>query len=322
MGATWRRRVFIDLVELSQDAIKEKKEKAMRQLALDADYTGFSFAPSDFMKEYLDEKNKDPKSEQAIAAASKLFCHMTNFVAQHHGWHTGGDLAPSPYLDVEMDIDQIDLLNPTPRDVQMAAIIDQCSGKKARKVIAKRRIEFISGNVNSYARILSGPQQLERIKTFNDLSASIAVLQREKQAEAEKSRKEKKNKEVEKAANKVEKDRVAKEEHAKLSPGCKADVEKGIDWVLLCNNTRRKEILKIHFGYSSGLSKLKMADTERELRKYMGPTLEQNETGNTSGESNDVALISLPPLLLVPIPEPASYQNETLDNNYNGEEAC
>ena len=115
---------------------------------------------------------------------------------------------------------------------------------------------------------------------------------------------------------------MAKEEHAKLSPGCKADVEKGIDWVLLCNNTRRKEILKVHFGYSSGLSKLKMADTERELRKYMGPTLEQNETGNTSGESNDVALISLPPLLLVPIPEPASYQNETLDNNYNGEEAC
>ncbi len=69
-----------------------------------------------------------------------------------------------------------------PQDIQIAAIINKKAGKKAKTVITKRCIEFISGNVNSYARILNGPQKLERIQTFNDLSASIAVLKRKRDA--------------------------------------------------------------------------------------------------------------------------------------------
>ena len=83
-------------------------------------------------------------------------------------------MVPSAYLDVEISRDQVDLLNPTPRDVQLGAILDQCTGRKAKKVIANRRIDSITGN--SYARILSGPTQLEKIKTYNQLSASIAQL--------------------------------------------------------------------------------------------------------------------------------------------------
>ena len=149
----------------------------MHQLQLDADYTGFSFAPSDLLEAFA--KEKQDRSECRETAAEP-FHHMTNFVAMHHGWHTGGSLIPSPYLDVEVSNDQCDLLNLTPRDVQMAAIIDQCTGRKATKLIAKHRIEFIKGNVNSYARILNGPQQPEKIKTFNDLSASIPAFQKEK----------------------------------------------------------------------------------------------------------------------------------------------
>ena len=58
-----------------------------------------------------------------------------------------------------------------------------------------RRIDFISGNVNSYALIINGSHQLKLIKTLNDLATSIAVLQWEKHAETKKSLKEKKNKE-------------------------------------------------------------------------------------------------------------------------------
>ena len=83
---------------------------------------------------------------------------MTNFVARNHGWHKGGYLAPSPNLHVEFISNQRELLNPTTRDVQIGANIDQFSEKKANKVIAKRRIEFVSGNVNSYVRILNGPK--------------------------------------------------------------------------------------------------------------------------------------------------------------------
>ena len=219
---------------------------------------------------------------------------MTNFVAMNHGWHKGGNMVPSAYLDASITNDQVDLLNPTPRDVQMAAILDQCSGKKARKVIAKRRIEFISGNVNSYARILNGPIQLQRIKTFNDLSASMAVLNKEREEVAEKSREEKKKQEEEKAEQKAEKGRLAKDESDKLGPGCKADVDKGIAHVLTLNNNRRKLILKIHFGHVAGLLKMKVADTERELRKLMEELHDDVATSETVGVFNDVHDIPLP----------------------------
>ena len=46
-------------------------------------------------------------------------------------------------------------------------------------MIAKRRVDFVTGNINRYARILNGPVQLENIKTFNQLAASIAELQQD-----------------------------------------------------------------------------------------------------------------------------------------------
>ena len=92
-------------------------------------------------------------------------------------------MIPSAYLDVESTKDQIDLLNPTARDVQLGAILDQCIGQKAKKVIAKRRIDIVTGNVNSYARVLNGPTHLEKIKTYNQLASSISQLQRERDAQ-------------------------------------------------------------------------------------------------------------------------------------------
>ena len=89
-------------------------------------------------------------------------------------------MVPSKILDVVVSRDQVGLLNSTFHDVQLGAVLDQCTGCKAKKFIAKRRVDFVSGNVNSYARILNGPAQLERIKTYNQLSASIAQLQRER----------------------------------------------------------------------------------------------------------------------------------------------
>jgi hypothetical protein len=60
---------------------------------------------------------------------------MTNFVAALHGWHSGAALEPLPHLQFEMSSDQFELLNPTARarDVQLGAIIDQCTGDAAKK---------------------------------------------------------------------------------------------------------------------------------------------------------------------------------------------
>jgi hypothetical protein len=86
---------------------------------------------------------------------------MTTFVARYHGKHTGGNMVPSSFLQVDISEDQTTLLNPTLQDNQMATIPDQCSGKMAVKKIAKRCICYITNNVNSYAQILDGPKQLE-----------------------------------------------------------------------------------------------------------------------------------------------------------------
>ena len=123
---------------------------------------------------------------------------MTNVVAAQYGWHTGSNLVPSQYLCVEQTQDQIDLLNPTPRDVQLGAIIDQCSGKSAKKVIAKRRVNFVTGNINSYARVLNGPAQIEKIKTFNQLTTSIAELRRDRDEKYDAAIAEKKKRDEEK----------------------------------------------------------------------------------------------------------------------------
>ena len=47
-------------------------------------------------------------------------------------------------------------------------------------MLAKQRIDMITGNVNSYARILNGPVQLDKIKTFNGVAASIADIRKER----------------------------------------------------------------------------------------------------------------------------------------------
>jgi hypothetical protein len=248
---------------------KQKRDHAQRQLALDNDYAGFSFMPRDLSDQYVVEMRVNAKSEEGKDVAAKLFQHVTNFVAIHHGWHTGGDLVPSLHLQIEIKPDQIALLNPTSRDVQMAAILDQCIEKKTTKKIARRRIEFISGNVNSYARILNGPHQLERIKTFNDLSASIAVLKAEASENEAKAKAEKEMKDAEKAAAKAKKKKEQDEERDKLAPGCRDDVEKGIEHVLSLNMTQRKQILKYHFGVQSGLYKMKPSETERMIHGFM-----------------------------------------------------
>ena len=66
-------------------------------------------------------------------------------------------MIPSPHLNVEVSNDQRKALNPTVRDVQIGVVIAQIFGDKAKTKIAKRQIDFMTGNVNSYVRILNGP---------------------------------------------------------------------------------------------------------------------------------------------------------------------
>ena len=62
------------------------------------------------------------------------------------------------------------------------AIIDQCTGRKVKKVIVKRRVDFVAGHINSYTCMLNGQKDIEKIKTYNQLASSIAELRKEQDA--------------------------------------------------------------------------------------------------------------------------------------------
>ena len=169
----------------------------------------------------------------------------------------------------------MDLLNPTPRDVQLGAIIDQCVGQKAKKRIARRRIDIVTGNVNSYARILNGPTQLEKLKTYNQLAASMAEIQKEKDEKNEASRAEKKIAAVEKAAKKLQKEQKAREEHVRLFPICSQHVALGLDHVLKLTVPQKVAILKHVYNHPGAKKSLKMDRANQYLKDVMPavPTL-------------------------------------------------
>ena len=154
-----------------------------------------------------------------IGAQSKLFLHMTNFVATNHGWKESVALEPSSHLDVEISKDQRSLLNPTARDVQLGSLVDQAFGNRAKKKEAKRRIAVIDGNINSYSRLLNGESQMEMIKDYNCLSASIGQFNAEKDAIALNNANDKRQKELNKEEKRVQKDANEKKNREELMPG-------------------------------------------------------------------------------------------------------
>ncbi len=127
---------------------------------------------------------------------------------------------PSNWLDVECRKDQRKALNPTPRDVQVGAIIGQIFGDSAKTRIAIGQIDIMTGNINSYAQILNGPSQLDSHQRYNDLAASLSEYNNEVKAQKASVWAEKKKADAEKAANKVKRDQQAKEQQQLLLPIC------------------------------------------------------------------------------------------------------
>jgi len=82
---------------------------------------------------------------------------MPNFIDATHGWKSEEKLLPSSHPNFEVPNTQISLLNPTSLDVQIGAVMEACSGAKAKKRITKRRTDVVTGNINSYACVCNGP---------------------------------------------------------------------------------------------------------------------------------------------------------------------
>ena len=151
------------------------------------------------------------------------------------------------------------------------------------KKIAKRRIEFMNGNVNSYARVLNGQAQMESIKNYSELAASIAVYSREMTERENQKQGEKKKSDQEKAEKKRQQELKDKHDRDRLLPGCREDVEvRGLVFVLNCNVLRKKDILKHYFDYSKPMSAIKKTEVDLLIAEYFG---KMNEAANVSGDA-------------------------------------
>ena len=119
-----------------------------------------------------------------------LLQHMTNFTAQaqilktmcaHGVKEKCENLQPSSFLNIEVRYNQIEILNQKQQDVEEAMTIEQSYGEAAEKKDTRRRIDNILVNVSSYSQLLNSREQLLRVKEFNEVAASLAMMNAEKE---------------------------------------------------------------------------------------------------------------------------------------------
>jgi hypothetical protein len=120
-------------------------------------------------------------------AQKELFDHMCNKACESE-WNNDKGRQPSDYVNVEYSKVQQLMLNPSYKHVLMGFICYDVKGEGAKQKIAKRQINLVEGNVNSYSRCLNDPGRLASIKEMNQLAASVAEVT----ADAEKAAAERK----------------------------------------------------------------------------------------------------------------------------------
>ena len=119
-------------------------------------------------------------------------------------------------------------------------MIAQIFGDKAKTNIAKRQIDFMTDNVNSYAWI--------SISMYNNLAASLSDYHNEMQAQKAIVAAEKQQADVDKAAKKAPKDKELEEQHLLKLPICTQHVCEGLAHCLSLNLDPIKDILKHVFN--------------------------------------------------------------------------
>ena len=227
-----------------------------------------TWKPLDLFTNYTESRHNE-------ANQKAFFHHITNYVARAESL-SDKNLVPSAYLDVDVKADQIMLLKPSHKNVVMGCILQDTIGPGAAKLIAKRRIDALDGNIGSYSRLLNSSERLKQIKEVNTLAAAIAEITRDK----DDARKRKKNATEELALKKANKKQAAEcteetrrlEVMRSLTP-LMEEFETGEKPVLSLEALSGKvlrEILKFYFNAKlKGIASMKKSDMVDEVAKRL-----------------------------------------------------
>jgi hypothetical protein len=167
--------------------------------------------------------------------------------------------------------------------VLLGSILDDAVGDKAKKKIARRRADMISGNIHSYARALNNPEQLEMLKEHVDLYSIIADITADRDDTRKKQSEDKRTRQAAALAKKTAAAEKDKQKQVELLPGMEIDVAKGLEHVLKLSVSRKKNIAKYMYGITVGLAKMKNEELDAFLREEMEDDLvSANETTDNS----------------------------------------
>jgi len=228
----------------------------------------------------------------------QLFVHMTNFVCHEHCIAVKKAravkdiiLQPSAALDVEMTHLQKKFLNPSMEDVQLSDIIDQSQGERAKKKEAKRKQDFISGNINSYSRIMNGEESMELVNDYNGLAASLAMMNAEKDEKKQKAAAEKKKTEEENEKKKAAAEAKENEMAAELRPGFERELgESDAAKILKLSDMRLRLYIRFFFRVKVvNLAKVKGV----ELRDIVSPLLDTHYA-SSAAPGDELAELPVP----------------------------
>ena len=77
------------------------------------------------------------------------------------------------------------------------------SGNGAKKRLAKRRLNYVDANINSYSCLLNLDKRLKDIKEANELAAVLAEISNDREKQKEQSKKKKAREEAKQEEGKV-----------------------------------------------------------------------------------------------------------------------
>ena len=85
-------------------------------------------------------------------------------------------MQPSPYLDLDISMDQHRLFNPTKHENFIREAMEDVSGHKDVKNVTKKKINMDTGNVAIYSYLINGTHKLLYFQKANYLAATLGDM--------------------------------------------------------------------------------------------------------------------------------------------------
>jgi hypothetical protein len=109
------------------------------------------------------KESENYDKEETHKRGLEWFSHVCNTVSRQHSSTSSLEYTlPHASYDIDVSTQQRNLLNPTQRDLFLGLVLENAVGDKATRKIAKRSLDFLNGNVASYAQHVTSDENIKK----------------------------------------------------------------------------------------------------------------------------------------------------------------